>query len=106
MNITLTETQIPGCFELLYCPHLDDRGTFVKTFQYEIFSERELETGFVETFSTTSGVNVLRGMHLQLPPADHAKLVYCLSGHVQDVVLDLRRGSPMYGEHRVVELSA
>ena len=45
-------------------------------------------------------------MHLQLPPADHAKLVYCISGAIFDMALDLRVGSPTYGEHEAYELSA
>jgi dTDP-4-dehydrorhamnose 3,5-epimerase len=45
-------------------------------------------------------------MHFQIPPADHAKLVYCMSGAIHDVALDLRVGSPTYGEHEAYDLSA
>jgi dTDP-4-dehydrorhamnose 3,5-epimerase len=65
-----------------------------------------LECEFVEAFCTESADNVLRGMHFQLPPADGAKLVVCLTGSVMDVALDLRRGSPAYGKAAVMELSA
>jgi dTDP-4-dehydrorhamnose 3,5-epimerase len=86
--------------------HRDFRGTFVKTFQRSKFAALGLESEFVEAFCSASGENVLRGMHFQLPPADGAKLVVCLSGSVMDVALDLRRGSPAYGRAAVMELSA
>jgi dTDP-4-dehydrorhamnose 3,5-epimerase len=53
-----------------------------------------------------SHAGVLRGMHLQLPPHDHAKLVYCVTGRVVDVVVDLRRERPDYGTFVSFELSA
>ncbi len=65
-----------------------------------------MATDFAENFFTISGEKVLRGMHFQMPPADHAKLVYCVAGAVMDVGLDLRVGSPTFGEHFVIELSA
>jgi dTDP-4-dehydrorhamnose 3,5-epimerase len=86
--------------------HRDFRGTFAKFFQRSKFSALGLETEFVEAFCTESVGNVLRGMHFQLPPADGAKLVVCLTGSVMDVALDLRRGSPAYGKVAVMELSA
>jgi dTDP-4-dehydrorhamnose 3,5-epimerase len=102
----LTPTAISGCFEIHFPIHGDLRGNFVKTFQASKFESKGFETDFAEMFYTVSGENVLRGMHLQLPPADHAKLVYVVEGSVADVVLDLRRGSPAYGKHVLIELSA
>ena len=101
-----SECEIPGCYEIQLPVHSDVRGSFVKTIASSRFAERKLETGFVETFYTVSGENVLRGMHLQLPPADHAKFVYCVAGGVMDVCLDVRRGSPAFGRHIVIELEA
>ena len=106
MNTATISTGIPGCDQLVLPAHTDDRGAFIKTFSLSSFRTKGWETDFVETFFTTSGQNVLRGMHLQAPPADQAKLVYCLSGSVMDVVLDLRRGSPRFGQFAVIELSA
>lgn len=77
----------------------------MKTFKESIFRDLGLETNFVESFYSVSGPRVLRGMHFQRPPADHAKLVYCLSGRIMDVALDLRRESPTFGDHDVFELS-
>lgn len=99
-------TAIPGCAELQ--PNLleDTRGRFVKVFQAEIFAEHRMATRFVEEYYSVSRQRVLRGLHFQTPPHHHAKLVYCVSGTVMDAVVDLRRGSPTFGKHVLVELSA
>lgn len=73
--------------------------------QSSLFEEFGLDANFLESFYTRSSANVLRGMHLQLPPADGAKLVYCLEGAILDVALDLRPDSPTFGQTAVVELS-
>lgn len=104
--MTLSECVIPGCYQIQLPVYSDARGSLVKTVASSQFAELKLETGFVETFYTISGKNVLRGMHLQLPPADHAKFVYCVAGQVMDVCLDVRRGSPAFGRHIVTELAA
>ena len=104
--MTFSESPIPGCYEVQLPVHSDARGSFVKTIASSQFAARGLEAGFVETFYTVSGENVLRGMHLQLPPADHAKFVYCVAGEVMDVCLDARRSSPAFGRHMVIELAA
>src|SRR5581483_7390979 len=65
-----------------------------------------LRTDFAEEYYTVSHVRVLRGLHFQVPPHDHAKLVYCAAGRVLDVALDLRVGSPAFGRHVRAELSA
>lgn len=101
----LLPTGIPGCAEIRFPAHPDERGIFVKTFQNSAFRDAGMEADFRESFYTVSGENVLRGMHLQLPPADHAKLVYCVEGSVADAFLDVRRGSPTYGRHSFIELS-
>ena len=102
----LETTIVPGCYAIKPLLHRDFRGTLVKTFQRSKFADLGLDSDFAESFCTESGENVLRGMHLQLPPADGAKLVVCLSGSVMDVALDMRRGSPAYGRAAVIELSA
>jgi dTDP-4-dehydrorhamnose 3,5-epimerase len=83
----------------------DARGDFVKTFHSGFFLELGVDFVPVEEFFSTSKKGVLRGMHFQLPPHDHAKLVYCVRGSVLDVLLDLRRGSPTYGQHVSTVLS-
>jgi len=105
-TIRFTECRLPGCFLVEFPNFRDLRGLFVKSFQRSAFAERGLEYDFTESFYTESGENVLRGMHFQVPPADHAKLVYCISGGICDMALDLRVGSPTFGEHESYELSA
>jgi dTDP-4-dehydrorhamnose 3,5-epimerase len=94
----LSESSIPGCFELEFIPRPDERGSFVKTMQSSVFAGLGLEFSFPESFYSVSHQNVLRGMHFQLAPADGAKLVYCLSGAILDVAFDLRRDSPTFGQ--------
>ena len=98
--------KIPGVFELFPRVHHDNRGKFVKVFQHEAFASKGLETHFAEEFYSTSRKGVIRGLHFQTPPFDHTKLVFCTSGKVQDVVVDLRKGSPTYGQYEQFDLSA
>ncbi len=104
MNVI--ENKISGCFELQPKIFKDKRGLFVKVFHDTLFNELGLCVNFKEEFYSISKKNVLRGMHFQLPPNDHEKLVYCTSGSVIDVVLDLRCSSPTYGEFMQFTLSS
>jgi dTDP-4-dehydrorhamnose 3,5-epimerase len=99
-------TALPGVVEVRPAVARDRRGTFVKTFHRARFAEHGLSLDFAEAYYTVSHARVLRGLHFQLPPHDHAKLVFCAAGRVLDVALDLRRGSPTSGRHALVELSA
>lgn len=101
----IQETGLPGCVALRTRILDDPRGWFAKTFHEPTFEVLGLRTDWREEFCSLSHRGILRGMHFQTPPAGHAKLVYCLAGEVMDVVLDLRRGSPTYGEYRVFNLS-
>jgi dTDP-4-dehydrorhamnose 3,5-epimerase len=83
----------------------DARGSFVKMFHGPTFRAQGLRTDWREEYHSSSVRDVVRGMHFQLPPADHAKLVFCVIGSVVDVIVDLRRGSPSFGEYRSVALS-
>jgi dTDP-4-dehydrorhamnose 3,5-epimerase len=76
----------------------DHRGSFVKTYHEKIFAELGFRFRPAEEFFSVSNKNVLRGMHFQVPPAAHAKLVYCLAGHVLDVAVDLRKNSKTFGK--------
>jgi dTDP-4-dehydrorhamnose 3,5-epimerase len=105
MSFAVKTTAIPGCFELLPKIVADERGTFVKTFHRDMFLEHGLETNFAEEYYSRSAHGVLRGLHFQLPPQDHVKIVYCVDGEVLDAVVDLRIGSPTYGTHQTFSLS-
>ncbi len=84
----------------------DKRGCFVKTFHKDRFLKYGLETSFCESYYTVSKKGVLRGLHFQAPPDEHAKLVYCVEGRVLDALVDLRLSSQTYGKYFVVELDA
>ena len=102
----IVATELPGLKFLRPKVFQDARGSFVKTFHRDMFRELGLDFEPREEFFSTSAKNVLRGMHFQLPPADHAKLVYCIVGSVLDVVLDLRKNSPAFGRCCARELTA
>lgn len=102
----IEETGLPGCRHIQPRLLTDLRGRFVKTFHAGLFAEYGLKTGFVETFYSVSRRGVLRGLHFQAPPCQHAKLVYCVYGKVLDAVVDIRRGSPTEGQSYAVELCA
>lgn len=102
----IISTKISGCYEIFPTIRKDLRGVFVKTFHHPTFKKFGLNTIFKEEYYSTSYRNVIRGLHFQLPPHDHVKLVYCMSGIVKDVVVDLRLGSPTYGKHLSINLSS
>lgn len=99
------EKEIPGLFQLDLFHASDQRGTFVKTFQSEEFEMQGLETTFRESFFSINKKNVIRGMHFQQPPYDHAKLVYCTSGKILDVIVDIRKNSHSFGKSVAIEIS-
>lgn len=101
----ISEIDIPGCFEIIPRQFKDARGVFVKTLHKKIFEANELYIDFSEEYFSKSYQNVLRGMHFQTPPHAHYKMVYCVSGSVLDAIIDLRVGSPTYGQYRVFDLN-
>jgi len=98
--------KIPDVWELVPEVHLDSRGSLVKTLNRQRYAELGLNWCFAEEYYSTSRRGVLRGLHFQVPPHDHIKLVYCIEGEVLDAVVDLRRGSPAFGRHALYKLSA
>lgn len=103
MNII--RTKLDSVFEIQNKKFEDERGVFIKTFHEDIFKEHGLETDFKESFFSISRKGVLRGMHFQLPPHDHAKLVYVTCGEILDVAVDIREGSFTYGQYFATILS-
>lgn len=102
----LRETPIADCAVIELPAHLDNRGIFVKNYHENQFLRLGLETQFPEEFYTKSSKGVLRGIHFTVPPIDQIKLVTCIHGTVIDAVIDLRKGSPTYGNHLLFELRA
>jgi len=101
----ISPTELPGQWVIRPRIFADARGSFVKTFQRDFFLEHGLDFEPREEFFSTSAKNVLRGMHFQMPPAAHAKLVYCIAGRALDVVLDIRKNSPAFGRCHARELN-
>lgn len=95
----IVETILEGVYEIHNRKFEDNRGSFVKTFHEDVFREAGLETDFKESFYSVSKKGVLRGMHFQLPPHDHAKLVYVVDGEILDVAVDIRNESPTFGQY-------
>jgi dTDP-4-dehydrorhamnose 3,5-epimerase len=97
-------TALPGCVELRQHVAADRRGSFRKVFQSSAFRDAGFELEVAEIFLSRSRAGVVRGLHFQRPPADVAKLVWCVEGSVVDAVVDLRTDSPTYGRHVTVAL--
>lgn len=106
MSFAFTETALPGCVAITPQRSADERGLFVKTFHQTSFAAQGLNTSWPEQYHSVSRRGVLRGLHFQMPPRDHEKLVYCSSGAILDAAIDLRKGSPTFGEHLLIELDA
>lgn len=85
----------------------DRRGYFMETFRQSLFAEKAGDWTFVQdNQSRSADVGTVRGLHFQLPPKAQGKLVRCVAGALLDVAVDIRHGSPTYGQHVVAELSA
>ena len=83
----------------------DARGYFFESFSQREFSEKVCPVKFVQDNESMSSYGVMRGLHFQRPPFAQAKLVRCVRGAVLDVAVDIRKGSPTYGQHVAVELT-
>lgn len=95
----LLETELDGCYSVTPFTANDNRGKFVKTYNYDMFAKLGMPTDWKEEYLSYSKKGVIRGMHFQTPPHDHDKLVFCLHGRALDVVLDLRTKSFTYGKY-------
>ena len=104
-NMNISPTTIPGAYVIAAKPLFDERGVFVKVLHAETFAHANLQSDFAESYYSVSKRDVVRGMHFQSPPHAHVKLVYVSRGKIMDVILDIRKGSPTYGQHVGVELS-
>ena len=83
----------------------DARGYFFESFSQREFEEKVRPINFVQDNESMSSYGVMRGLHFQTPPYTQSKLVRCVTGRVLDVAVDIRKGSPTYGQHVAVELS-
>lgn len=83
----------------------DARGYFFESFSQGEFDEKVRKIHFVQDNESMSTYGVLRGLHFQRPPFTQSKLVRCVKGAVLDVAVDIRKGSPTFGQHVAVELT-
>ena len=83
----------------------DERGYFFESFSQRDFQEKVCNTVFVQDNESKSSYGVLRGLHFQKPPYAQSKLVRVIKGAVLDVAVDIRKGSPTFGQHVAVELT-
>ncbi len=93
-----SETFIPGLNEVIFEQHKDNRGIFTKSYQKTSFDFADLPFEVVECFHSLSIRNTIRGMHYQSLSCNQYKLVFCTSGEIHDVVLDIRLNSPTFGK--------
>lgn len=85
----------------------DDRGWFSETYQRAKFAEAGVPDDFCQdNHSLSRPAGTIRGLHFQAPPHAQAKLVRCVRGSIWDVAVDIRRGSPTFGQWQAAELSA
>ncbi len=99
------DTSIEGAYIIEPRIFSDSRGYFFESYSQKEFDEKIGPIRFVQDNESYSSYGVLRGLHFQKPPFVQSKLVRVISGRVLDVAVDIRKGSPTYGQHVAVELS-
>jgi len=102
----IEQTKLPDVFILTPRAFSDNRGTFSETYNRDTLANLGLTTVFVQdNQSISKEAGTVRGLHYQAPPAAQAKLVRVVQGEIWDVAVDIRRGSPTFGQHVGVTLS-
>jgi dTDP-4-dehydrorhamnose 3,5-epimerase len=102
----ICKTKIPNLYIIESFVDHDDRGSFIKVYNKSLFDKYHLKNNFSEIYYSISKQNVIRGMHFQVPPHDHEKLVFVTKGVALDVILDLRKKSKTYKHYLATELSS
>ena len=104
--IEVIKTNIEGVLIIEPKVFGDERGYFLESFNAREFAEKtKIDVTFVQDNESRSHYGVLRGLHFQLPPFTQSKLVRVVRGRVLDVAVDIRKGSPTYGQHISCELT-
>jgi dTDP-4-dehydrorhamnose 3,5-epimerase len=105
--MTIEQTPLKDCFIIHEKVHGDARGYFIETYNQRDFKAASgLDIEFVQDNQSRSTKGVLRGLHMQRGSSAQAKLVRVLEGAVLDIAVDLRKGSPSFGQHFAIELTA
>jgi dTDP-4-dehydrorhamnose 3,5-epimerase len=104
--LIFTPQSIPEIILFEPMVHGDERGYFAETFRQDVFDKAVgFKVDFIQDNESSSSRGVLRGLHFQLPPHAQSKLVRVIKGAVLDVAVDIRQGSPTFGQHVAVELT-
>jgi dTDP-4-dehydrorhamnose 3,5-epimerase len=102
----IEQTPLQDCFIIHDKVHGDERGYFIETFNASDFKVATgLDIQFVQDNQSKSSKGVLRGLHMQRGASAQAKLVRVIEGVVLDIAVDLRKGSPSFGQHFAIELT-
>ncbi len=99
------QTSIDGLVEIFPRYFEDERGFFFESFNRDVFEQKGLPVNFVQDNQSFSIKGVLRGLHFQKEPFSQGKLVRVVKGRVLDVAVDIRPGSPTFGQYESFELS-
>jgi dTDP-4-dehydrorhamnose 3,5-epimerase len=97
---------LPGIIECIPTKFHDDRGHFYESYNQTRFAANGITENFVQDNYSYSTAGVIRGLHFQKEPHGQGKLVRCMTGKVMDVVVDLRKSSPTFGQHGTYILDA
>lgn len=101
----IIKTNIEGLLVIKPDVYFDERGYFFENFNEKRFNDLGITDHFVQDNQSFSKKGVIRGLHFQCPPFAQSKLVRVIQGRVLDVAVDIRKGSPTYGQHFAVELT-
>ena len=101
-----TKTEFPGLMIFEPVVFKDSRGYFFESYNEKTCAAEGIDIRFVQDNQAKSSYGVIRGLHYQLNPNAQTKFIRVLSGTILDVVVDLRQGSPVFGESYAIELSA
>ncbi len=106
IKMKLFSTKLKGLKLINFFNPIDSRGKFVKFYNETTFQLNNLNFDLKEAYYSVSKKNVIRGMHFQIPPLSHKKIVFVSKGNIIDVVLDIRKESPTFGQAFSAQLNA
>jgi dTDP-4-dehydrorhamnose 3,5-epimerase len=101
----VTESKLKGVFIIELDVFNDSRGYFSETFNSKRYQNNGIKLDFIQDNISVSKKDTIRGLHYQIPPKAQTKLCHVLKGEVLDVTVDIRKGSPTFGQHLALRLS-
>ncbi|MBL0056197.1 MAG: dTDP-4-dehydrorhamnose 3,5-epimerase [Chitinophagaceae bacterium] len=104
--MAIIKTDFPGLFVFEPAVFEDSRGYFFESYNERVFEAAGIATHFVQDNQARSAYGVIRGLHYQMPPHAQSKLIRVLEGSILDIVVDIRKGSPRFGQSFSIELSS